>query len=128
MMSHSMPHSGEHAVSDEMQRCIDNCTECHNICVQTTAYCLEMGGRHAEASHLRTLLDCAETCAISANFMLRGSDLHPQTCGVCAEACDRCAQSCQQFADDQQMKDCADMCRRCAESCRQMAGMKTMKM
>ena len=32
--------------------------------------------------------DCA---ALIADFMLRMSDLHSQTCGVCAEACQRCA-------------------------------------
>ncbi len=124
-----MPHHSEgYGMSDEMQRCIENCTECHNICEQTAAYCWQMGGKHAEAPHLRSLLDCAEACMTSADFMLRGSELHPQMCGVCAEACDRCARSCDQFGGDEQMKACANTCRQCAESCRQMASMKAMAM
>ena len=119
-----MPHTVGHEMSTEMKECIQNCTDCHNICVQTLAYCVQMGGKHVEAAHLKSLLDCADTCRISADFMLRSSDLHPQVCGVCAEACERCAESYEQFGDDAQMKACAEECRRCAESCREMSKMK----
>jgi hypothetical protein len=106
----------------EMQECIDNCTQCHNICVETINHCLEMGGKHADATHIRILQDCAQACETSTDFMLRGSDLHPQTCGVCADACERCAESCEELADgDEQMLRCAAMCRTCAASCREMA-------
>ncbi len=113
-----------HQISTEMRNCITSCTECHAICVETAAHCLEMGGKHADASHIRTLLDCAQICATSADFMLRGSDLHPQVCAVCATACDRCAESCERLADgDELMARCAEVCRACAESCRRMAQM-----
>jgi hypothetical protein len=110
-----------HTHSAQMQECIDNCQRCHAICVETTTHCLEKGGRHAEAGHIRLLLDCAQICATSADFMLRGSDLHARTCGVCAEVCARCAESCERMADDEMMRRCAEECRRCAESCRKMA-------
>lgn len=29
-----------HQMSEEMQRCIEACLECHRICLQTAAYCL----------------------------------------------------------------------------------------
>ena len=114
-----MSHHG-HA-GPEMQRCIDNCTACHGVCVETIAHCLQKGGKHAEASHVRLLEDCAEICQTSADFMLRGSDLHGRTCAACAEVCARCADDCARFGDDQQMKRCADLCRRCTDSCRAMA-------
>ncbi len=111
-----------HQISAEMRDCIANCTECHNICIETAAHCLEMGGEHAAAHHIHLLLDCAQICATSADFMLRGSELHGQTCGVCAEACERCAEDCERLAgDDEVMRRCAEVCRRCAESCRRMA-------
>ena len=119
-----MSHNMSHFMNGNMQQCIQNCTECHNSCVATTAHCLEMGGKHTEAAHLKSLLDCAQSCAVSADFMLRGSELHMHVCDLCAEACERCAKSCEQFGDDEQMEACAQACRRCAESCRQMAGMK----
>jgi hypothetical protein len=113
----------EHEMSAVMQQCIQNCTNCHNVCVETIDHCLQMGGKHVEGAHLKSLLDCADTCRTSADFMLRASALYTQTCGLCAEACARCAQSCAQFGDDAKMKACAEECRRCAESCRQMAKM-----
>jgi hypothetical protein len=109
--------------SREMQQCIEECLRCHGICLQTVAHCLELGGRHAEPSHIGLLLDCAEICQTSANFMLRGSDRHQLTCGLCAEICRACADDCERMAgDDRIMKQCADECRRCAESCERMAG------
>ncbi len=116
-----MSHAAGHQMSQEMQACIATCQECHSTCLQTVTYCLQQGGRHAEAAHIRVLLDCAELCQTSANFMLRGSELHGRICGVCAEVCERCAQDCDQFGDDPQMRACAEACRRCAGSCRHMA-------
>ncbi len=109
-------------MSTEMQRCIELCQSCHASCLTTASHCLEMGGEHASSSHINTLLDCAATCVMSADFMLRGSQMHGRTCGVCAEACERCAQDCERLANgDQQMLDCAAICRQCAEACRMMA-------
>jgi hypothetical protein len=81
-----------------------------------------MGGEHAAVEHIRALLDCAQACDASRDFMLRGSTLHAEYCGACAEACARCADSCERIAgDDEVMRNCAETCRRCAESCRSMA-------
>lgn len=113
-----MPHHN----MQEMERCIDNCQECHEVCLRMVSHCLQKGGRHAEPSHIRLLLDCAEICETSANFMIRGSDLHVYTCGACSEACERCAEDCERLGDDAEMRRCAEVCRRCADSCRRMAG------
>ena len=113
-----MPHHRD----PEVERCIKNCEDCHHVCIEAVQHCLEKGGRHAEASHVRLLLDCAQICQTSADFLLRGSDLHPLTCGACAEVCARCAEACDRMGDDEAMRRCAEACRRCAESCRQMAG------
>lgn len=111
-----------HHRSQEMDHCIDNCQECHETCLALVDHCLTKGGRHADAAHIRLLLDCAQICSTSADFMIRGSDLHTETCRACSEVCERCADDCAKMADDQEMKDCVAVCRRCAESCRQMAG------
>jgi hypothetical protein len=110
-------------LTGDVRRCIQDCLDCERICVETVNYCLVMGGKHAEAYHIRTLLDCAEICATAAGFMLRGSDYQARTCGVCAELCAACAESCQNVGPhDQTMQECAEVCRRCASSCRTMAG------
>jgi hypothetical protein len=108
--------------TQEMQHCIELCQKCHDVCLQTVQHCLEKGGRHAEAAHIRLLLDCVEICQTSANFMIRGSDLHMETCRACAEVCERCAADCERLGDDPKMRECAEICRRCAESCTTMAG------
>lgn len=109
-------------ISQEMRDCIQECQSCHAVCIETVTHCLQKGGQHAEAEHIRLLLDCVEICQTSANFMLRGSDLHVHTCAACAEVCERCAEDCERMADDDMMRRCAEACRRCAESCRRMAG------
>ena len=119
-----MPHAMEHDMSTKMQECIRNCSDCHNTCVQAIGYCLQKGGRHAEPAHLKSLMDCADTCRTNADFMLRGSALYTKACGLCAEACTRCAESCEQFADGAEMKACAELCRRCAATCLEMADMR----
>lgn len=117
-MAHHL--KAEH-ISGEMHECIERCSDCHDVCLETETYCLQQGGKHADPDHIRTLLDCAQACDTSRDFMLRGSALHNATCGVCAEACERCATSCEQMGDDEQMRRCAEECRRCAETCRAMA-------
>ena len=107
--------------AQDMQNCIDECTTCHAVCLKTIQHCLGKGGKHASRDHIRLLADCAQICRTSADFMIRGSELHHFTCGACAEICQRCADDCAQMADDAEMRHCADQCRRCAESCRQMA-------
>jgi hypothetical protein len=107
--------------SDHMQSCIDDCLDCHSICLESVIHCLQMGGKHAEPRHIGLLLDCAEICQTSANYMLRDSMLHGRTCAVCAEVCIACAEDCEKFPDDAQMMACAEMCRRCAASCEEMA-------
>ena len=108
----------------DIEQCIENCTRCHRICLETAArhFRGERGAAQGHEAHVRLLLDCAEICQTSANFMLRGSDLHAHTCAACAEVCERCGRDCEAMADgDTRMAACAEMCRRCAESCRNMA-------
>ena len=111
-----------HEMTGEMQSCIDECLECHRICLETAAHCLALGGNHAEANHITALLDCAEICQTSANFMLRGSPYHPITCLACAELCRGAEESCRQVGgEDEQLALCAEACAACADHCERMA-------
>lgn len=110
-----------HQLSDPMQKCIDECLHCHAVCLREALnHCLEAGGLHTEPTHFRLMINCAEICQTSANFMLSNSPFHARTCAVCAEVCAACARSCEAVGD---MEECVQACRRCAESCRQMAQM-----
>lgn len=111
-----------HHMSEDMQRCIQLCQDCHARCIQLISHCLAVGGRHATPTHIRLLMDCAQLCTVTADFMARDSALHDRTCTVCAELCRRCAENCDQVSgEDQLVKQCAELCRRCAESCERMA-------
>jgi hypothetical protein len=108
-----------------IRQCIQNCLDCYKICLETAMHCLSLGAKHSEASHIRRLMECANICHTSANFMLLGSEFHSRTCEICAEICERCAEDCEKLdASDSQMKACAEMCRRCADSCREMSGIR----
>ena len=111
--------SPAHQMAAAMQAAIKACLDCHSMCLQTAMnYCLEKGGRHVGAAHLRLMLNCAELCQTSANFMLSNSPLHGRVCGACAEVCEACARSCEDIGD---MRECREECLRCAKSCRSMA-------
>ena len=115
-----MPH--EHApMTAEMEQCIQNCQDCHRVCLETIAHCLQMGGPHADPGHIKLMQDCVQICQTSADFMTRMSPHHPHVCRECSEICAECAKDCQSMGDDPMMKSCAEACRTCAESCRKMA-------
>ena len=107
--------------AQDLQACIELCWECRDTC-QTTLYqhCLEMGGRHAAADHVRIMTDCIQMCQTCADFMTRGSALHMAACLACADVCDACAISCEAVGGDM-MLACADVCQRCGHACRDMS-------
>jgi len=111
--------------SPELLDCIQSCKDCHDICVDTAAYCLKMGGHHAAAKHMRLLLDCAQVCTTSEDYMLRDSAFYAQLCGVCADVCDGCAAACDRFSGDQQMEECVSACENCADACRALTALHT---
>lgn len=118
-----IPSPKQSVQTDTLRSCIEECMNCHAVCQETVNHCLQQGGHHAEAGHIRLLLDCVEICQTSANFMLRGSPFHVRTCAACSEICQACAEDCEQMGGDERMRACAEACRRCAESCASMAQM-----
>ena len=112
---------GQLKLSQEIQSCIENSNACHAVCTITVNDCLQKGGAHSDAVHIRLLLDCAEICQTNTNFMLRSSDFNMQVCNTCAMICDACAENCEKITNDIQMKSCAESCRKCAQSCRKMS-------
>jgi len=108
---------------DAMQECIEECLNCHAVCTMTLQHCIATGGEHTEVNLIGILLDCAEICQTSANFMLRGSPYHVVTCAACAELCRACEDACRAVTADEQLAHCGEVCAACAESCDQMAQM-----
>jgi hypothetical protein len=100
------------------QECLRNCTECHDACLQTSVS--EDVAAKISANDLRLLLNCAEICRTSADFLDTMSSYHRLVCAACAQICQACAQMCRE-APIETMHRCADVCDRCADSCRRMA-------
>ena len=107
-------------ISPELQACIDACLACLAACEHCATACLAEDDVKMMAGCIRLDRDCADACALTARLLMRGSDLHPQACALCAEACERCAAECGQHQHDH-CQQCAAACRRCAESCRALA-------
>src|SRR5688572_33218283 len=101
--AHEHEHGHDHEGHDPMDDCIEACLQCHVICTMTAQYALSQGGTHAEVGTVALLLDCAEICQTSANFMVRGSPYHTLVCGACAEVCRACAEACRAFEGDENM-------------------------
>jgi hypothetical protein len=103
---------------EQVERCISECLACHIACLRTTMQPgLELGGKHTEACHFRLMLDCAQICQTTADFLLRGSAVCDVLCGTCALVCEACARSCEETGD---LDECLWAARRCAESCRSL--------
>ena len=107
-----------------MQECMELCMECADTCQKTLyEHCLPMGGKHAEANHVKLMTDCIKACQTAADFMSRNSKYHAYQCEACAEICEACAKSCEKIGG-KEMEKCAEICRACADSCREMGKMK----
>lgn len=113
---------GGHHMNDKMQQCIELCRDCHATCMQTIAHGLKLEGHHAAPDHIRLLMDCAQMCTTTVDYMLRESSFHDRVCRLCSDLCTQCGQNCVKVAgDDQLIKRCIEVCRQCAESCKRMA-------
>ena len=107
-----------------MDQCIENCLNCHRACLEAIAGILNEKSTHDHRHLLASLQDCVDICQTSANFMIRGSHMHMETCGACAPICEHCAKECGEINGHEFLKKCAEACAKCAESCGQMAKMK----
>ena len=103
---------------DEMMlECLRNCTECHNMCLQT-AVSPDVVGKIG-AADLALLLNCADLCRACADVLNTASPYHRPVCRACSEICEACALMCDQ-TNIEVMRMCASICRTCAGSCRRM--------
>jgi len=101
--------------SGTMDKCVKDCLDCYRVCLETISHCLEKGGKHAEAAHIATLMNCARICQTSAEFMISGSRHQNLICKTCAEVCKQCGEECSRMGDG--MQNCVEACKKCSESC-----------
>jgi hypothetical protein len=106
-------------ISHHAHDALDALAHCHQTChSMAMVHCLELGGEHARPQHLRLMLDCADVCATTADFIGRKSQFHTRISELCVEICETCAEACEKLG---QMDDCLTACRTCADRCREIA-------
>jgi hypothetical protein len=104
-----------------MRACIDECQKCHIVCLTTaTELGLEPARRRSTPAQIRAMLDSAQICATTADFMARGSPNHTAICRLCADICEDCIRACTNMPG---MESCIVVCEACVKSCRKMAAM-----
>jgi hypothetical protein len=115
-MEHNKPH-GNNPWSD----CVTACWTCRNECQKTFFdHCLQEGGPHLEADHVRIIMDCIALCQATADSMVRRSPVYAAICAAAALVCDACAESCDAI-DTETMRQLGAHCRACATACREMS-------
>lgn len=117
---HEPEHEHEHE-HDLMDDCIEACLHCHVVCTMTVQYAVSEGGELAELNRIGLMLDSAQICQTSADFLVRGSPYYTLTCSACADICRACADACREIEGDEHMAHCVEACESCADLCEQMA-------
>ena len=107
--------------SNAMRDCIESCTACEHLCLETLAWCQMRGGTYADPKLLALLSLCADICASSGRAMIGGSDAHVFLCHACAQVCQRCAEACSALSPETQLRACASACANAARCCADMA-------
>jgi len=97
--------------------------ECTQTCTACADSCLSEEDVAELAKCIRTDLDCADICDVTARVLSRhtGYDANITRAQLqsCAQACSACAAECERHADHHEhCRVCAETCRRCAEACR----------
>jgi len=106
--------------TDKHQACIDVCNKWVQACYECFNECLQEPDIQARDKCIRSLIECAQMCQMSAGLMSLNASMAKEHCKLCAEICKMCAKECDKFKDDH-CKQCADVCRMCADECRKMA-------
>ena len=110
---------------DEAFALVAAASECAAVCTACADACLEEDDPAALRACIRTDLDCADLCAVTARLISRpgtqdGDTLRGQL-DACAAACRACAAECDRHAGSMEhCRVCAEACRACAEVCDRM--------
>ncbi len=114
-----------HTMTSNWTDCIAACVSCMEICNKCSDDMIGMdshGDGTLMADCTRMCRDCADICAMAAQWMSRHSAAADMICHLCADVCTQCAELCEKHASHHALcGPCAKECRRCADMCRQMS-------
>jgi len=104
---------------------IDTLIACGQACTACADACLSEDTVAELAKCIRTNLDCADICAVTARVLSRhtGYDatISRALLEACATACKACGDECERHARmHEHCRVCADACRACERACRDL--------
>lgn len=106
------------ATIDALTACSESCTACADACLSEPMV--------AElVKCIRTDLDCADICAVTARVLSRhtgyDANITRALLQACIMACKACADECESHAEmHEHCRICAQACRECEFACRQL--------
>lgn len=106
-------------------QCIEVLVDCSQACTACADACLSEDRVAELVKCVRTNLDCADICDITARILSRhtGYDANLTRAAVqaCAQTCATCADECERHAQmHHHCRVCAEACRQCEEACRNL--------
>lgn len=104
---------------------IADAIEVLNDCAQACTACADACLSEDTVAHLtkciRTNLDCADLCEVTARILSRhtGYDANLSRAAIeaCAQACASCADECARHVQHNHCRVCAEACRQCEQAC-----------
>ncbi len=108
-----MAHEEHKQVLQLLNACIAACNHCASACLEEQEVAML-------ARCIKTDIDCAEICSLTAAFVARDSEFSEKLLVECAAICDACAEECEKHAKMgmRHCEECARACRECADACR----------
>lgn len=104
---------------------IDVLIGCSEACTACADACLSEQDIASLAKCIRTNMDCADICAVTARVLSRhtgyDANISRSLLGACATACKSCGDECAKHAEmHEHCRICAEACRSCEQSCRDL--------
>jgi hypothetical protein len=113
------------SATDAQVACLEACLRCAAICTSCADACLAEESVAHLRECIRSDLDCAEVCAVTARLVARQTEtdaaiLRAQL-EACAVACKVCGDSCAEHKDmHEHCRLCMEACRACEARCREL--------
>jgi hypothetical protein len=108
-----------------LARAIEELIDCAQTCTACADACLSEPDIDPLRKCIRSDLDCADICDVTARVLSRHTGYDANTTRTqlqaCIQACTSCADECDKHAAmHEHCRICAETCRRCAEACQSL--------
>lgn len=103
-------HTADHREAHDAARA------CHVAAMDALRVSLSSGWDPDARDRVTMLLDTADICRTTGDFLQRGSVHVPDVCRTCAIVCGECRDECERLGAEE-LSACAEACDRCVRAC-----------